>query len=288
MKKILVSLFLLVFGLCLVGCEQPHTDPKYEFYLHGIYNGECIYTHPASSSFPNGSKYEFVDNKYNNIQYIKLESISGFFDEAQGFYINNEIDFETLEMNCDVYYYELKVKNDFHQGIYIFKSNNELLLFEANYNVDGDTKSYTIWFGYKLTKQDYITLPTETFEVEESIYDNVCKEYNIEYKQLYYVIDNYGTYLQLYPLISRKEIEPLDKEGGEQMFKDKVIICYPRVVSYSINFIPVEYSYDENKNEIICVNTYKPSDDVEFPCVVLAYCFDFVEVPKDIYNKLNK
>ena len=82
--------------------------------------------------------------------------------------------------------------------------------------------------------------------------------------------------------------EPLDKEGGEQMFKDKVIICYPRVVSYSINFIPVEYRYDENKNEIICVNTYKPSDDVEFPCVVLAYCFDFVEVPKDIYNKLNK
>ena len=43
-----------------------------------------------------------------------------------------------------------------------------------------------------------------------------------------------------------------------------------------------------NKNEIICVNTYKPSDDVEFPCVVIAYCFDFVEVPKDIYNKLNK
>ena len=82
MKKILVSLFLLVFGLCLVGCEQPHTDPKDEFYLHGIYSGECIYTHPASSSFPNGSKYEFVDNKYNNIQYIKLESISGFFDES--------------------------------------------------------------------------------------------------------------------------------------------------------------------------------------------------------------
>ncbi|MBR6516244.1 MAG: hypothetical protein IKT40_05245 [Bacilli bacterium] len=142
--------------------------------------------------------------------------------------------------------------------------------------------------GCEQNQDNSINLHVETFEVEESIYDNVCKEYNIEFRQLYYVIDNYGTYLQLYSLISRKEIEPLDKEGGEQMFKDKVIICYPRVVSYSINFIPVEYSYEENKNEIICVNTYKPSDDVEFPCVVLAYCFDFVEVPKDIYNKLNK
>ena len=286
MKKILVSMFLLVFGLCLVGCEQPHTDPKDEFYLHGTYTGECIYSNPVSSSIPSGIKYEFVNNKYNNIEYIKLKSISGFFDNVFDSYNGNSL--KKLETDCDIYYYEIASKNDKHFGIYIFKSDNELFLFAAYYIIDVDTKVYTVTAGYKLTKQDYITLPTETFEVEESIYDNVCKEYNIEYKQLYYVIDNYGTYLQLYPLISRKEIEPLDKEGGEQMFKDKVIICYPRAVSYSINFIPVEYSYDENKNEIICINTYKPSDDVEFPCVVLAYCFDFVEVPKDIYNKLNK
>ena len=108
--------------------------------------------------------------------------------------------------------------------------------------------------GCEQNQDNSINLHVETFEVEESIYDNVCKEYNIEFRQLYYVIDNYGTYLQLYSLISRKDIEPLDKEGGEQMFKDKVIICYPRVVSYSINFIPVEYSYEENKNEIVVNN----------------------------------
>ena len=286
MKKILVSIFLLVFGLCLVGCEKTHIDLKDEFYLHGTYTGECIYSNPVSSSIPTDIKYEFVNNKYNNIEYIKLKSISGFFDNAFDSYNGNSL--KKLETDCDIYYYEIAIKNDKHFGIYIFKSNNELFLFAAYYIIDVDTKVYTVTAGYKLTKQEYIILQTETFEVEESIYDNVCKEYNIEYKQLYYVIDNYGTYLQLYPLISRKEIEPLDKEGGEQMFKDKVIICYPRVVSYSINFIPVEYSYDENKNEIICVNTYKPSDDVDFPCVVIAYCFDFVEVPKDIYNKLNK
>ena len=93
--------------------------------------------------------------------------------------------------------------------------------------------------GCEQNQDNSINLHVETFEVKESMYDNVCKEYNIEFRELYYVIDNYGTYLQLYPLISRAEIEPLDKEDGEQMFKDKVIICYPRIVSGSRDFIPV-------------------------------------------------
>ena len=51
--------------------------------------------------------------------------------------------------------------------------------------------------GCEQNQDNSINLHVETFEVEESIYDNVCKEYNIEFRQLYYVIDNYGTYLQL-------------------------------------------------------------------------------------------
>ena len=286
MKKILVSMFLLVFGLYLVGCEQPHTDPEDEFYMNGIYNGECIYVNPASSVIPTEKNFEFVNNKYNNIEYIKLESILGFFDGNPGFYINNELDVEKLETNYDAYYYELNVKDDFHQGTYIFKYDNELLLFEANYNVNGDIKKYTIWFGYKLIKQEYITLATETFEVEQSEYDYICGSYNIEFNQLYYVIDNYERYLQLYSLVSRKDKEPLDKESGEQMFKDKVIICYPRIVSGSRDFIPVEYRYYENTSEIKF--NWVNIKDGPYPDVEVAYCFDFVEVPKDIFNKIVK
>ena len=87
-------------------------------------------------------------------------------------------------------------------------------------------------------------------------------------------------------LVSGKEIEPLDKEGGEQMFKDKVIICYPRIVSGSRDFIHVEYKYYEstNKVEYNWINV----KDGAYPDVVVAYCFDFVELPKDIFNKINK
>lgn len=283
MKKILVSLFLLVFGLCLVGCEQPHTDPKDEFYLHGTYTGECIYSNPVSSSIPTGIKYEFVNNKYNNIEYIKLKSISGFFDNAFDSYNGNAL--KKLEADYDIYYYEIAIKNDKHFGIYIFKSDNELFLFAAYYIIDVDTKVYTVTAGYKLTKQDYITLPTETFEVEKNEYGYICKEYNLEFNYLYYVIDNYDSYLQIYSLISGKEIESLDKEGGKQMFKDKVIICYPRIVSASRDFIPVEYKYYEstNKVEFNLVNI----NDGPYYDVVIAYCFDLVEVPKYIYNKIK-
>ena len=284
MKKILVSMFLLVFVLCLVGCEQPHTDPKDEFYLHGTYTGECIYFNPVSSSIPTGIKFEFVNNKYNNIEYIKLESISGFFDNKFDSYNGNAL--KKLETDCVIYYYEIVIENDKHFGIYIFKSDNELFLFAAYYIIDVNTKVYTVTEGYKLTKQEYITLTTETFEAEQTKYENICKEYNIGFNQLYYVIDNYDTYLEIYTLVSGKDIEPLDKEGGEQMFKDKVIICYPRIVSGSRDFIPVEYKYYEstNKVEFNWVNV----KDGEYPDVEVAYCFDFVEVPKDIFNKIVK
>ena len=142
--------------------------------------------------------------------------------------------------------------------------------------------------GCEQGNDNLINLQVETFEVGQTKYEYICEKYNIKFNKLYYVIDNYETYLDIYPSVSGKDIEPLDKEGGEQMFKDKVLICYPRVVSYSINFIPVEYGYDEDKNKIVCTSVYNPSDDVDFPCVVITYCFDIVEVPKDIYNKILK
>lgn len=48
--------------------------------------------------------------------------------------------------------------------------------------------------GCEKVHDSLINLHVETFEVEKTIYENVCEEYNIEFNQLYYVIDNYETY----------------------------------------------------------------------------------------------
>ena len=97
--------------------------------------------------------------------------------------------------------------------------------------------------------------------------------------------DNYYLIASDYVPVSTLPSE-LNKESGEQMFKDKVIICYPRIVSGSRDFIPVEYKYYEstNKVEFNWINI----KDGSYPDVEIAYCFDLVEVPKDIYNKIIK
>ena len=53
-------------------------------------------------------------------------------------------------------------------------------------------------------------------------------------------------------------------------------------------FIPVEASYLYTSNKIIRREVYQPEEGMEFPTVIVAYCIDFVEVPKDIFERLNE
>ena len=50
MKKILVSMFLLVFSLYLVGCKPAHNDPKNDIVIDGEYDAKAIYDSPFLSS----------------------------------------------------------------------------------------------------------------------------------------------------------------------------------------------------------------------------------------------
>ena len=67
-----------------------------------------------------------------------------------------------------------------------------------------------------------------------------------------------------------------------------IILCFARWVSGSVEFIPIEYCYCEETNEIIRRTTYQAAENVAFPDVIVANCIDFVEVPRDIFEKLNK
>lgn len=281
MRKIGIILLLLP-TILIVGCHQGHNDPKIELYLDGSYYGECIYQHPAISSVIKGLDFDFVNNKYNDVEPVVKEAIDNFFDGASlsSYYENLPID--ELKSVDEIVYYELDVENNVSSGLYIFNVNKKTYAFAASCNND----EYEIMRGFLLTKKNLTLLETETVQVEYSLYEEKCNEYAFMFKQGFYAIDNYDDYLKFYMSVSKKDIEPLDKEGGENMFKDIVILCYARIVSYSINFIPVEYSYDEDRNQIVYDSIYKPSDNVEFPCVVVAYCFDFVTVPKNIYYSL--
>ena len=123
-------------------------------YMDGLYSGEVIYTYSFISSYPNGKKYEFSKNKYNDIKGIKLNSVKGFFSNSNGILMNCDITLEQFENEFDVYYYELNVEGNIHQGIYIFCSKLGLFLFEAYYHFENEVKIYNIMIGYELTKED--------------------------------------------------------------------------------------------------------------------------------------
>ena len=68
MKKILVSMFLLVFGLCLVGCEQLHTGPKEDIIIDGEYYAKVIYNSPFLSSSAYSKKIIIDNNKLDDLE----------------------------------------------------------------------------------------------------------------------------------------------------------------------------------------------------------------------------
>lgn len=102
-----------------------------------------------------------------------------------------------------------------------------------------------------------------------------------------YVIDDYETYEAFYRDVIGTEV-PMDEERWATVFDDGVLFGYAREVSGTAAFIPVEASYLYTSNKIIRREVYQPEEGVEFPAVIVAYCIDFVEVPKDIFERLNE
>lgn len=133
----------------------------------------------------------------------------------------------------------------------------------------------------------YIVLQTKTHEVQYKIYENGCAKYNLGFsEESYYVINNYEDYLMFCSSALAMKINP-NIDELKKFFDEFVIFCYARTVSYSREFIPVQYRYNKSTNEIKYFYTNKSSEN-NYPCVEVAYCFDMVDVPKDIYNKISK
>ena len=62
MKKILVSMFLLVFGLCLVGCKRSHEHTWGEWQYNNEYHWR---NYSCEHSTPNNSSKHIDDNNDN-------------------------------------------------------------------------------------------------------------------------------------------------------------------------------------------------------------------------------
>ena len=150
MKKILVSMFLLVFGLCLVGCEN-NKNIKYE----GSYKGTLICQHVAVSSWVSDLNINIIDNtlfindnESGMFKEVDLSSSTLKFDSLSYYhnYENVENEFENVNIG---YFVNIK-NNDFSTGYLLVESNNKLYLFFID---KVDKSSYQIFKGYYLNNE---------------------------------------------------------------------------------------------------------------------------------------
>ena len=99
----------------------------------------------------------------------------------------------------------------------------------------------------------------------------------------YYLVDNSEDYCEFLSDIGVPYEGPFD-----ELFEEKVMFCYLRCVSGSAEFIPVEYFYNAESNEIECKMVYQPEPNGGFADVFICWCVDLVEVPRNIFQQLNK
>lgn len=150
--------------------------------------------------------------------------------------------------------------------------------------------------------------PTDTLLTTKTIfgfYQSTKEEYNSffnkynMYNKDYYVVDNYEAYIEVwndlpkgiavdfdFPLDnneSKKENEVITSE----FFENNIIILHRRNISGSGSNIPVKYYYDK-KDNIVKKKYVNDIYGVDETLNFLGYAIDVIEMPKDIYQELNK
>ena len=212
-------------GLCDVcNAEMDKISPLDIDNLDGKYYGECSYSSVYSGLVIDGKEFVFNDSKYYNFEKVVIEKIDGFFDRLsdeslyENWYLNMPL--EKLKEATNIYYYETSRDDISYGGIYLFKVENDIYLFDASYS---EEFQYLIFEGHRLIERreiyslDIATLcgylthedleaVAELFnnqkvssqnldtEIKTQILKQFCYENNIDYEENMGSIRFYGEY----------------------------------------------------------------------------------------------
>ena len=218
MKKLLFSMFLLVFGLCLVGCVDTPNGPGSEQPV-GEYDNNRLYSmYPLFvSQDQHSSKFEinhtFEDGIFSTVEDledIECESLSSLFDcNYSDEYLKENfvaLYFERVEgmwneSLCNVSYYDLFIENG---QIYVTKS------YDDYENMGDDVIAHF---------SELILIPKE-WQQKLSKTSNFEVNYNVEFNNS----NKKNKYIMRYPKMQefkdayRKQV--LDKKYDDQMYRE--------------------------------------------------------------------
>lgn len=149
MKKILASIFLLVFCLCLVGCEQFIPDSKNETIIDGEYYAKVIYDDPVLSALAYSRKVIIENNKMDDFKFVEYELKGDFFANTP----NSNKEFSSI-MNIEKIWFAkiLHPEDDVVEvGYYLTLTGENYYLHYGKYI---EENGYFIMHTYKLIRLD--------------------------------------------------------------------------------------------------------------------------------------
>lgn len=228
MKKIFVSIFLLVFGLCLVGCvdtpkETDSAQPLGEYDNNKLYSMYPLFV----SQNQYGSKFEInhtfetgIFSTVEDLEDIKCESLSNLFNwKFSEEYLKENfvaLYFQRVEGMwneglCDISYYDLFIENGqiyvtksyddyqeegdsvisyFHELILIPKEWQQKLSKTSNFEVN-----YNVEFNNSNIKNKYIMRYPKMQEFKDAFRNQILNtKYDDQMYREIYMFDVYGEY----------------------------------------------------------------------------------------------
>lgn len=135
-----------------------------------------------------------------------------------------------------------------------------------------------------LQKENFDNIPLKT-EIYFGPYPSWGDEFEEFFKEFNlfnsnYMINDYESYINVYSKIPNLELELYDEEWANEFFNNNLLIVMGRCISGSTDYVPVNYYYNTDSNEIIFKYKNQIGDAV---CdVFIGYSIDIITLPKDI------
>ena len=274
------------FALC-----SYSEDTQYYGRYYGIENGEefCYL-------YGNERLADFTEEQAS---WMKCDNPSAYSDKGVNFVLHYRRDFHLLEYNAKTKSYDYEFTAYGENGVYSYYFTDKKL---TKFIITNEADNYEYiceFYDYATTEIPALIDGIEPDKIEgivqlrailqklpfEYNVDGLIEKYHFDTDQGFgcYLVDNSEDYCEFLSDVGVPYEGPFD-----ELFEEKVMFCYLRCVSGSAEFIPVEYFYDGDTNKIQRKTVYQPEEGSAFPAVVICWCVDLVEVPRSIFEQLNK
>lgn len=328
MKKIIISIFLLVTIFCLTSCITITDTSKTNKIVIKKYGVNTLYSTYYETTIEDKEQVKYICDNLNSLSLKKMSYNKPTMIEYELIFYNNDNEIKKIDITgngwigydnhlhtikngeIDLEYIDAYFKHEKHTGIWHRTKIGHLKTYTCGCpseegtvsHIDSDEDGYCDECNYELnSNKSEIQLENKMIYVGNyshnvDAYKDFFEESGL-YSKRYLIIDNYEYYKEIVSIMPENNILTLSKEESgffdekfsNSYFENFVIILNLRFISGSMFNAGVNYFYNLHLTEPAINKEYINKRDGEIVIqVFVGYAIDVIAIPKEYYNKLNK